>query len=681
MLWDQSVQTLAGVGHQWGSVLARMGIHTVWELIHYFPLYHEDRAQLPSIKTIAVDVPLDATVSVWGCVSGIDHRNAVSRVQLTDPSGTLSALWFRQPHVRRLFRSGQRMYVSGKVHWDDRQGARVIHVSDYELVTTHTPTGLTPIYALVKGMNQRKIRQVITTGLSETMDTEYLPNGHVHAYMGWADALRAMHFPNHLKMYQTARHRLAFDEWLWFQVATQYQKRQKQAAQTSEPLSAAGTLIRTYCAQLPYTLTAAQQRVILTIQSDIQRQYPMNRLVQGDVGCGKTDVAIAALLMAVESGKKGVLMAPTDVLATQHYIKLSQLLTPLGVSVVCLKGALSARDRQETLAQLAQSGPLIVVGTQALVQSSVLMHQVGLVVVDEQHRFGVLQRLALHDKGQFPHALYMTATPIPRSLVLTMYRDLEHSIIDEKPPNRQDCETVYVHTRNAHNVFEYCARYAQAGRQVYVVYPVIEESESHDLKAATAEYQRLCDTVFSAIPVGLLHGRLSVSEKQTIMTAFKSGELAILISTTVIEVGVDVPNASIMVIYHAERFGLSSLHQLRGRVGRGSDAATCFLVANPKTPAAKQRIKAMVDTSDGFEIAQRDLTIRGGGDVLGTRQSGMSALFRIADIQNEDPIRDDAGRVADAILAEDPDLASDRYAGLKQRLEYQFDALLYNQLN
>ena len=681
MLWAQTVQSLPGVSRQWVGVLARMGIHTVWDLIHYFPLYHEDRAQLPSIRSVAIDLPLDTTVSVWGTMAAIEHGDAVSRVQVSDTTGQVGALWFRQPHVRRLFRSGQRVYVSGKLQWDERHGMRVIHVSDYELVTGHTPTGLTPMYALVKGMNQRKLRQIITASFSVISEPEYLPPGHVQAYMRWAEAVKAMHFPKQLTDYHQARDRLAFDEWLWFQVATQYQKRQKQAAQISEPLQASGRLFRDYCNRLPYTLTGAQQRVIAAIQADIQRNFPMNRLVQGDVGCGKTDVAVAALLMAVESGKKGVLMAPTDVLATQHYVKLSQLLAPIGVSVVCLKGALSAQARRETLAQLAQDTPLIVVGTQALVQASVVMRQVGLIVVDEQHRFGVLQRLALQDKGHMPHALYMTATPIPRSLVLTLYRDLDHSVIDEKPPNRQDCDTVYVHTRNAQKVLDYCARNAAGGRQVYVVYPVIEESESHDLKAATAEYQRLCDTVFASVRVGLLHGRLSVSEKQTIMAAFKAGDLDVLISTTVIEVGVDVPNASIMVIYHAERFGLSSLHQLRGRVGRGSDAATCFLVANPKSASAKQRIKAMVDTSDGFEIAQRDLTIRGGGDVLGTRQSGISALFRLADMQQDDPIREDAGRVSDAILAEDPALTSDRYAALKQRLEYQFDALLYNQLN
>ena len=681
MLWTQAVSTIPGVTRQWAGVLARMGVHTVWDLIHTIPLTHEDRAQLPTLQAVNRTLPLDTSVSVWGHLTAIHHGDSVTRAQLRDASGSVGALWFRQPHVRRLFRSGQRVYVSGKLQWDERHEMRVIHVSDYELVTADTPTGLAPIYALVKGMNQRKLRQLIRASLSGIRQSEYLPSHHIQGYLRWGDAMNAMHFPPTAAAHQAARTRLAFDEWLWFYVATQYQKRQNQAGQRSEPLTASGQLFAEYCTRLPYILTGAQQRVIAAIQADTRQTCPMNRLVHGDVGCGKTDVAVAALLMAVESGKKGVLMAPTDVLATQHYVKLSQLLTPIGVSVVCLKGALSSRERRETLAQLAQEAPLIVVGTQALVQTSVLMCQVGLIVVDEQHRFGVLQRLALQDKGQLPHALYMTATPIPRSLVLTLYRDLDHSVIDEKPPNRQDCETVYVNTRNAQKVLDYCAHNAASGRQVYVVYPVIEESESHDLKAATVEYERLCETVFSSVPVGLLHGRLSVSEKQAIMTAFKSGELSVLISTTVIEVGVDVPNASIMVIYHAERFGLSSLHQLRGRVGRGSDAATCFLIANPKTASAKQRIQAMVDTSDGFEIAQRDLTIRGGGDVLGTRQSGMSALFRIADMHHDDPIREDAGRVADAILADDPDLMSNRYAELKQRLEYQFDALLYNQLN
>jgi len=438
-------------------------------------------------------------------------------------------------------------------------------------------------------------------------------------------------------------------------------------------------LISRYYQLLPYTLTNAQARVIEEIMADLKKPVAMNRLIQGDVGSGKTDVAIVTLLAAIEAGKNGVLMAPTEILATQHYLKIKELLDSLGIPCTLLKGKMKKQEKQAALDIIEATDPCIIIGTHSLIEHYVALSNCGVIIIDEQHRFGVMQRIKLQDKAHNPHCLFMTATPIPRSYMLTCFGDLDKSIIDELPPGRIRPKTSLVSEEFLPQVYQQCAKRLQLGEQLYIVYPLVEESEKVDLKSAVEGFESI-KIIFKDYTVALIHGRMKPEEKKSIMHDFKENKAQILVSTTVIEVGVDIPNATIMMIQDADRFGLSQLHQLRGRIGRGGKPSFCFLVSKSNSEQAKKRFKAITDTSDGFKIAEYDLEIRGPGDILGTRQAGIPQ-FQLADLLRDEQVLLLARKVAKHVLATDPKLESSMYQSLKRQLNSVSDTIIGKHLN
>jgi ATP-dependent DNA helicase RecG len=529
---------------------------------------------------------------------------------------------------------------------------------------------LVPIYGLTRGLTARPMRRLMKRLVDGYVDglEDPLPEGLLarHRLEPLGPALRAGHFPKTEADYAAARRRLVYDEFLLLQLGLAI-RRHRQGRRPGLAMNPPGALARRLLASLPFTLTPAQERVWREIRMDMAEPYPMNRLLQGDVGSGKTVVAALAILTAVESGYQAALMAPTEILAEQHLMTLAQLLEPLGVEVALLTNAVKGKARERVLAGVAGGAIACVVGTHALVQEAVRFHRLGLAVVDEQHRFGVHQRATLKGKGESPDVLVMTATPIPRTLALTLYGDLEVSVIDQLPPGRKPVVTRARPGSARGKIYRFLREQVGAGRQVYVVCPLVEESETVDLQAATEMAERLQQEVFPDLRVGLLHGRMSFPEKDRVMRDFKAGAIHILVSTTVIEVGIDVPNASVMLIEHAERFGLSQLHQLRGRVGRGPWKSYCILLSGASSPEARMRLDAMAATNDGFKIAEVDLSLRGPGDFFGTRQSGLPE-FRVADLLRDAAVLEAARRDAATLIREDPNLLAPEHRALRAAL-------------
>jgi ATP-dependent DNA helicase RecG len=520
---------------------------------------------------------------------------------------------------------------------------------------------LTPVYALTEGLTADKLRQAIATVLPAVAAwPDPLPKGLRDAYglMDRAVALGQIHRPDDQAQLQSARTRLVFDEFLMLQLALGL-RRERLRRQSAPALlaPAQANLVQRFLALLPFELTGAQQRVLAEIHGDLARPQPMARLLQGDVGSGKTVVAIAALLTAIEAGWQGVLMAPTEVLAAQHFLKIGQWLPQLAVSGALLTGATPARRRRQLLQDLANGQLQLLVGTHALLEDPVQFERLGLVVVDEQHRFGVRQRNRLLAKGLQPHLLSMTATPIPRTLALSVYGDLDVSQIDELPPGRTPIRTRLLRGSERDQAWELIREQLALGQRAYVVLPLVEESEKLDLRSAVEVHRHLADQVFPEFQVGLLHGRLSSEAKQRAISAFAGGQCQVLVSTTVVEVGVDVPEASVMVVEHAERFGLAQLHQLRGRVGRGAAASYCLLINDSQQALARQRLEVLVGSTDGFEIAEMDLRLRGPGQVLGTRQSGLPDLA-LASLSDDGAVLEQSRQVARRLLEQDPQLAN-----------------------
>jgi ATP-dependent DNA helicase RecG len=520
---------------------------------------------------------------------------------------------------------------------------------------------LTPVYALTEGLTADKLRQAIATVLPAVAAwPDPLPKGLRDAFglMDRAVALGQIHRPDDQAQLQSARTRLVFDEFLMLQLALGLRRerlRRQRAPALLAPAQA--NLVQRFLALLPFELTGAQQRVLAEIHGDLARPQPMARLLQGDVGSGKTVVAIAALLTAIEAGWQGVLMAPTEVLAAQHFLKIGQWLPQLAVSGALLTGATPARQRRQLLQDLANGQLQLLVGTHALLEDPVQFERLGLVVVDEQHRFGVRQRNRLLAKGLQPHLLSMTATPIPRTLALSVYGDLDVSQIDELPPGRTPIRTRLLRGSERDQAWELIREQLALGQRAYVVLPLVEESEKLDLRSAVEVHRHLADQVFPEFQVGLLHGRLSSEAKQRAISAFAGGQCQVLVSTTVVEVGVDVPEASVMVVEHAERFGLAQLHQLRGRVGRGAAASYCLLINDSQQALARQRLEVLVGSTDGFEIAEMDLRLRGPGQVLGTRQSGLPDLA-LASLSDDGAVLEQSRQVARRLLEQDPQLAN-----------------------
>ena len=568
---------------------------------------------------------------------------------------------------------GRRLVLHGKVKL--HRARTTIQVQDWEVVEVgdderlHTGR-LVPVYSTTEGLPQRALRALMSS-LVETHVrevAEVLPEGvrMRRQLPALACALRGIHFPETESALTAARRRLAFDDFLFLQLGLAILRSRTTRAQ-GIALSPPGHLVGRLRASLPYALTPAQERVWREIRDDMAAPHPMHRLLQGDVGSGKTVVAAQAVSTAVEAGYQAAVMAPTEILAEQHFMTFHQLLGPLGIPVVLLTSSLRTREREARRAALAAGDVACAVGTHALVQEGVSFRRLGLAVVDEQHRFGVAHRARLRDKGQHPDLLVMTATPIPRTLALTLYGDLDVSVIDGAPPGRRPVTTVARTEVKRPAIYEFLRGQVGEGRQVYVVCPLVEESEAIDLKAATDMAHRLQE-VFPDLGVGLLHGRLRFEDKDAVMRRFKAGEIHILVSTTVIEVGIDVPNASVMLIEQAERFGLSQLHQLRGRVGRGPWKSYCILLTAPRLgDDAQRRIDAMVATGDGFRLAEIDLELRGPGEFFGTRQSGLPE-FRVADLLRDGTVLEEARREAVAIVGADPELRDREHRGLREGL-------------
>jgi len=671
------VKYLKGVWPARAELLAGRGIHTVEDLLYYMPFRYEDRTRLTAVGDLVAGQTATLLVRVLTC--GLTRTRKgfyLYDLAAIDASGApnprmIRCKWFNARYLERnkIFQAGQQVFFYGKAEQDPfGTGNLQIIQPQYEIIPESETTEseslevgrVVPIYESVGALGPRALRRLMRTALESVGDQipELLPASvrKKNSLGGRAAAFRLTHFPDgkqsfeELARFRTpSQIRLIFEELFNVSAGLALKHRKAKTAPGIEFRVTEG-LRRDIKAILPFHPTAAQKRVLKEIADDMCSPRPMNRLLQGDVGSGKTIVAVQAALLALANGYQVALMAPTEILATQHYLSIRQLLGPLPYKIDLLTSGRNTRDKAGLKDRLARGETHLVVGTHALIENDVEFSRLGLVVVDEQHRFGVLQRYQLIRKGQVPDVLVMTATPIPRTLALTLYGDLDFSVIDELPPARSPIVTRLIEERERDQAFEFIRNKARAGDQIYAVYPVIEESNKLDLRPAVKMFEQLSINVFPEFQVGLLHGRLSSSEKEEVMNRFKEGDIRILVSTTVVEVGVDVPNATVMLVEHAERFGLSQLHQLRGRIGRGRKKSHCLLLAaNPRTPEADERLRTLTDTTDGFKIAEIDLKLRGPGEFFGTRQWGIPA-FRIANLLRDQEILEWAKREAAAFI-------------------------------
>ena len=688
---DTPLAEIPGVGPKTASRLAQLGLLLARDLLHYYPRDYLDYANLVRIAGLEPGRTATIVATVRRSHAFASPRNpnlSILELQLVDCTGRI--------RVSRFF-AGQRFSSPGWLKTQQRQyppGATVA-VSGLVKETAYGPAfqdplievlesaqapvrsgvigRMLPVYGLTEGLGADRLRQLVEVVLPLLRDwPDPLPESirHSQGLMGRADALTQIHAPANQEQLQASRRRLVFDEFLLLQLSLAQRRHQLRQRQAPPLLLLPGGegLVERFLAILPFALTQAQERVLAEIRADLARPQPMARLVQGDVGSGKTVVALASLLCAIEAGCQGALMAPTEVLAEQHYRKLGEWLPQLHVSSALLTGSTPAPRRRALLQDLANGQLQLLVGTHALLEDPVQFDRLGLVVVDEQHRFGVRQRNRLLAKGLQPHLLTMTATPIPRTLALSVHGDLDVSQIDGLPPGRQPIRTVLLKGSQRQRAYGLIREQVALGQRAYVVLPLVEESEKLDLRSAVEVYHQLKEEVFTELRVGLLHGRLNSADKQAAIAAFAAGDTQVLVSTTVVEVGVDVPEASVMLIDHAERFGLAQLHQLRGRVGRGAAASHCLLINDSSNVLARQRLELLVRSSDGFEIAEMDLRLRGPGQVLGTRQSGLPDLA-LASLTDDGEVLERARAVAQEITQADPSLLA--HPGLAQALAEQ----------
>jgi len=679
------VQYVKGVGPRLAMTLGRIGINTVEDLLYYFPRRYEDRSHFKRIAQLA-DAEF-ATVS--GRVVACDNLRVktgrtITKVAIDDGSAKAFLVYFNQPFQKEVFQKllGKEIVVYGEVE-RSKWGINITRVEWEELSDDgeglHT-SRIVPIYPLTEGLFQKTVRRIVRNALDTYLPyvRGLLPSDIIEQrrLMGIQEAFRNIHFPESEWMGVEARRRLVFEELFILQLALALRKHTLQTDLPGISFQVDDSLLEELHRVLPFELTGAQRKVIAEIQADMAAPHPMSRLLQGDVGSGKTVVAAAAILTAARNGYQTAIMAPTEILAEQHYSVLSRLLPKFGMEVDLLVGALNKKGKDIVKERTAMGLNGLVVGTHALIQEGVEFKRLGLVIIDEQHRFGVLQRMELMSKGACPDLLVMTATPIPRTLALTLYGDLDVSVIDEMPPGRKPVITHWKPKREAHRVYEQVGRLIQEGRQAYIVCPLVEESEKLQVKAAVDLAEHLQNEVFADLRVEVLHGQMASWEKDDIMERFRAKEIDVLVSTVVIEVGVDVPNASIMVIQDAERFGLAQLHQLRGRVGRGQDQSFCILLGDPKTVDGKRRLETMIRTTDGFKIAEEDLHLRGPGEFYGTRQSGLLSL-RIANLAGDTRILEEARREAFALAERDPKLEHPHHQALSEYLHANYENLIW----
>ena len=689
---DAPVRHLRGVDNKLSARLERLDVRSVRDLLYLFPRRHLDYTKLSKISELFAGQECTVVANVWEVqevAGGRQGRRRDTEAVISDETGNLKVIWFGQKYMARTLKPNARIAVSGKPDVFRRQ--LVLESPEYELLDPgQTPihTGrLVPVYPLTEGLKGRNLRRIIWQALQQWLGgvDELLPSEMLKriGLMPLREAIQQAHFPHQLGDWEAARGRLAFDELLILQLAVLGRRQALRQDISGVPIGGQTEVLNGFIGSLPFQFTAAQERCIQEIMTDLEKGTPpMNRLLQGEVGSGKTVVALAALLVVAAAGYQGAVMVPTEVLAEQHFQTVFRLLSGMArpvqsehlvsvylesmgrpVSVGLLTGS-TRRSWKRELTQMAEAGTLdLLIGTHALIQSSVSLPKLGLAVTDEQHRFGVLQRSALRQRGQeAPHALIMSATPIPRTLTLTLYGELDISTIDELPAGRQEVSTKWIAPDRRGAAYGFVRKQVQEGRQAFVICPLVDESEVIEAKAATDEYERLSGEVFSDLKLGLLHGRMAAKDKDRVMRRFRDGEIDILVSTAVVEVGIDVPNATVMLIEGAERFGLAQLHQFRGRVGRGDHKSYCMLLSEFTTDVAKERLTALEQIHDGFKLAEVDLELRGPGDFFGTRQSGLPNL-RMAHLSDRQ-LLESARKEAAQIMKLDPDLKLKKHKAL-----------------
>lgn len=668
MKLSDSIQYVKGVGPKKKVELNRLGIKTVYDLLTYYPRTYEDQ----SVLTKIADLKAGCQATVAGVIVNVSDRQGGRRgmtiitALIGDGSGFLQITWFNQKYLKKQLKPGSRVFVTGKVSYayGGRGQFAMSQLASFQILgeadEAETLTGIMPVYGATEKLNQKFFRKIIKELFASELEVEEIiaePIKVKYNLLNRFEALKNIHFPENFTELKIARARLAFEELYMIQCGLLLLKKRVQEKKSGVRHLADSNLLKQVLTALPFKLTHDQAKTWQEIKHDMESSVPMRRLVQGDVGSGKTVIALLALVKAVENGYQGALMAPTEILASQHYESFQKLLSDFGIRVGFLSGRLTKKKREEMYALLAEQKIDIVIGTHALIQEGVHFAKLGLVVTDEQHRFGIDQRAELEKKGELtPDVLVMTATPIPRTMTLTVYGDLDVSLIQELPPGRQPIRT-FVRTPDRRElIYQYVLTQLKAGRQAYVVCPLIEMNEESDLPSAEEVYDELRFGIFQGVPCGLVHGRMKPAEKEQIMQAFYEDKIKLLVATTVIEVGVNVPNASIMVIEHAERFGLAQLHQLRGRIGRGEYKSYCILVSDMKTENAKERLKIMATTSDGFKLAEADLKMRGPGQFFGTLQHGLPDL-KIADVLGDMDILFKAREAAEETLQHKYDIS------------------------
>ncbi|NMC78672.1 MAG: ATP-dependent DNA helicase RecG [Chloroflexi bacterium] len=672
---------LPGIGKRQAQTLTNLGLQTLGDLLYYFPRRYDDYSRLTPINrlnygdecTIIAGVQSSSTRPVSG------GRYQLTEVVVSDGTGFLRLTWFNQPWIKNQLKAGDQIVFSGKV--DMYLGRLVMTNPEWEPLDQqqlHT-NRIVPVYPLTAHISQRWLRKIMyqTVNFWASRMADFLPQSvrQNAQLLDLGTALQQVHFPDSLEMLKAGRSRLAFDEIFQLQIGVLRQKRNWQAG-TAAVFQTSEEALQKQMEQLPFALTGAQKKVLDEIRQDLQSGQPMNRLLQGDVGSGKTIIAALAAAMVAQHGAQAAFMAPTSILAEQHYRNLCQLLTSLHFEnqaeftpeqIRLLLGDTPEAEKNDIRENLANGNIKVIIGTHALIEDPIEFHSLQLVVVDEQHRFGVEQRAALRVKGENPHLLVMTATPIPRSLALTLYGDLDLSVLDEMPAGRQPIETHVLHPLERERAYHLIRTEVQKGHQAFIIYPLIEKGDRDEGKAAVEEKARLEKEVFPHLKLGLLHGRLKPEEKEQVMTLFRNGEYPILVSTSVVEVGVDVPNATVMLVEGANRFGLAQLHQFRGRVGRGEAQSYCLLIPETEDSLENERLAAMAETNDGFVLAERDLGQRGPGDFLGTRQSGYAELkmAKLTDIG----LIEKARQQAQALFEKDPDLELPEHAELEKMVK------------
>ena len=705
-LWKVRIQYARGVGPARAALLEKLGIESVEDLLWTVPWRYEDRSAVVPINRLVPGMTATVCGSIADCKVTRARRGrfTVIRLSVDDRTGSIEAVFFNQPYLEKIFKPQTRVMLSGvvivgKSGWPSLQ----IDSPQYELlgeeweVPIHVGR-IVPVYHETKGITSRQIRSIVKGALDQYQEavTELLPETvrTRQRLPTLRNALGDVHFPpretdqTHLARGVTAAHRrLAFEEFFLLELALGLRQRTVKEETKGFRFDTGTKLLLALRDRLRFRLTGAQNRVLRDIVEDMASSHPMNRLLQGDVGCGKTIVALHAMLIALGSGYQAAFMVPTEILAEQHYLNLRDLLAPLNIQVVLLRGGGSRKVRKAVLADIERGHAHIIVGTHALIQKDVKFNHLALAVIDEQHKFGVLQRKMLLEKGYRPDVLVMTATPIPRTLAMTVYGDLDVSVIDELPAGRKPVRTWLFTAGQRRRAYRLVKDEVGAGRQAYIVYPLVDESEKIDLQAAIQAAERLQREDLREFRVGLLHGKMKTEEKERIMAKFKAGHIQVLVATVVIEVGVDVPNATVMVIEHAERFGLAQLHQLRGRVGRGPDQSYCLLMTsspgwkegsscnNKPTSPSRERLEALVNSTDGFVIAEEDLRIRGPGEFFGVRQWGMPE-FRVANLIRDAGVLEQARREARALLAVDPTIGASQHLQARDAMVRRWHAKL-----